>query len=234
MNATTPFTATNTKILPPRQFFIRLLPWLISVILVVLFTLAMLLLQVAGEKPADQVTVRKIDVALPPPPPPPPPLELQKPQSNTPAPTMDFIGMGDGPAMNYSVKPELGMENLEKIKPPKFDPESLDIQKTLSFSFPLIEVEKLDNIPRAVSSNSAKFPSSLINKGIKNVDTKVELIIDQKGKAYIKRIVDSVYPEMVEPIRHWVKGVRFTIPTKNGKPVQAVYPYTLRFVYRAE
>lgn len=224
-------THHHTK-MPVKQVLVRLLPWLLSVTMVVIFTFAMLLLQVAKKKEDTTVTLRKIDVALPPPPSPPPPLEMQKPQINTPTPTMDLIGMGEGPAMKYSTKPELGMENLERIKPPTFDPESLDIQKTLSVNFPLIDVEKLDNIPRAVSSDSPSFPSALVRRGITEVPTKVELIIDQKGKAYIKRIVDPVYPEMVDPIRRWVKGVRFTIPTKNGKPVQAVYPYTLHFVYR--
>lgn len=233
MTTTTKLSA-NSPGLPTRLMLIRLLPWMISVLLVTLFTLIILLLQSAGEKPNDTVTLRKIDVALPPPPPPPPPLELQKPRNNVETPTINLVGMGDGPVMKYSAKPEIGMENLEKIDPPKFDPESLDIQKTLSVNFPLIDVEKLDNIPRAVSSDSPKYPSSLINKGIRQVYAKVELIIDPKGKAYIKRIVDPVYPEMVEPIRHWVKGVRFTIPTKNGKPVQAMYPYTLHFVYRAD
>ena len=227
-------SSANSSRLPLPAIVLRLLPWGMSILLVVLFTLAMLMLQSVGEKPADTVTVRKIDVALPPPPPPPPPLELQKPRPDVETQTMNIIGMGDGPTMKYSVKPEIGTENLKKIDPPKFDPESLDIQKTLSVNFPLVDVEKLDNIPRAVASDSPKYPNSLINKGIRQVYAKVELIIDPKGKAYIKRIVDPVYPEMVEPIRHWVKGVRFTIPTKNGKPVQAMYPYTLHFVYRAD
>ena len=227
-------SSANSSRLPLPAIVLRLLPWGMSILLVVLFTLAMLMLQSVGEKPADTVTVRKIDVALPPPPPPPPPLELQKPRTDVETQTMNIIGMGDGPTMKYSVKPEIGTENLKKIDPPKFDPESLDIQKTLSVNFPLVDVEKLDNIPRAVASDSPKYPNSLINKGIRQVYAKVELIIDPKGKAYIKRIVDPVYPEMVEPIRHWVKGVRFTIPTKNGKPVQAMYPYTLHFVYRAD
>jgi hypothetical protein len=54
----------------------------------------------------------------------------------------------------------------------------------------------------------------------------------KKEKRTLKKIVDPVYPEMMSVIRDWVAGVQFTIPTKNGQPVQAVYLYTIKFIVR--
>lgn len=192
----------------------------------------MLILQNTDFKKEESVTVRSIETALPPPPPPPPPIELEQPVTDTATPTIDLIGAGAGPNLKYSAKPELGLSNLEKIEKPEFDKKSLNLRRALEVDFPLIEVKKLDNIPRAVSDGKIVFPRSLVQRGIKHVPTKVELIIDKNGRAYVKKIVDPVYPEMIEPIRTWVSGVKFTVPTKNGRPVQAVYLYTLNFRYR--
>ena len=180
----------------------------------------------------DEVTVRKIDVALPPPPPPPPPLQLEAKASDNDSPSIDLLGIGQGPSLRYSDTPSMSVPSLEKVEKPDFDVDSLDLRKTLSVDFPVIDVKNLDKIPRLLSKSAIKFPRSLVERGIRQVTTKVELIIDQNGKPYIKKIVDPVYPEMIDTIRETIKNARFTVPTKNGLPVQADYLYKLTFVYR--
>lgn len=210
------------------------LAWVLSGLLVALLIFAMLALQGVEPQPEDQVTVRRVDVALPPPPPPPPPPPIQVPKTDAfeSTPSINVAGLGSGPGLRYSDMPELVMDNLNRVDMPKFDVNSLNMAQTLSVDFPVLEVKNLDSIPRAVSSGSVRYPRSLSKRGIVNVETTVELIIDTRGKAYIKKIVDPVYPEMIEPIRQWVAGVQFTKPTKNGQAVQAVYLYSLVFHYR--
>ncbi|WP_045860257.1 hypothetical protein [Teredinibacter purpureus] len=207
-----------------------LLAWVISVGAVMGLFFVMLLLQTGDFTQEETVTVRKVDVALPPPPPPPPP--LLPPQDNTPMPSIDLMGSSTGPQMQFSDKPELSVSNMQTVERPTMDLDPLDLRQTLSFEIPTLAVENLDSVPKATSYKRVIYPRSLVNRGIKRVDTKVEIIIDQKGKAYVKKIVDPVYPEMMSVIRDWVAGVQFTIPTKNGQPVQAVYLYTIKFIVR--
>lgn len=207
-------------------------PWFVSAVIVMLVVSFSLLVKGDLDQKEDDVTVRKIDVALPPPPPPEPPVKPRTSPSNSPSPSVDLLGQSNGPAFEFSPKAELSLDNLEKVEAPEFDTSKLDLRKTLSLDFPIVEVKQLDEVPHAISTVSIRYPRSLVKRGIKRVDTQVELIIDQQGRAYIKKIVDPVYPEMIEPIRKWVKNVKFSIPTKDGRPIQAIYPYTIRFIYR--
>ncbi|HEY6527227.1 MAG TPA: hypothetical protein VIZ65_00935 [Cellvibrionaceae bacterium] len=213
----------------------RLLPWFISLAIVAIFTWLVLILQIATDKPTDEVTVRKIETiaTLPPPPPPPPPeLKTTKPQSAAPSISLINLGEGTGPGMVYKENSKMAINAMEQVQKPKFNKESLDIENNLSMSFPLHTVEELDSVPRLLSSNHISFPRRMRESGIDKVATKVEIIIDAKGKAYVKKIVDPVYPEMVEVIRKAINDSRFTVPTKNGRPVQAVYLYNLTFINR--
>jgi periplasmic protein TonB len=216
-----------------RWSFTRWVSCLLSAILVLTFTGAALLLQNQSEPPADTMTVRRVDtvIALPPPPSPP---EESKPMRDVKTLSINAQSLGgeSGTKVKFSIKPTFGIQQFEKIEQPKIATKPLDISELQSVDFPLIKVENLDSIPRAVSSGSNRFPNSLVRRGIREVYTKVEIIIDPTGKAFVKKIVDPVYPEMIDPIRRWVKDVQFTVPTKNGKPVQAIYLYTLHFVYK--
>ena len=209
-----------------------LLIWLLAIMLALFLVGVLLLLQQTVLAPEDEVIVRKVDVALPPPPAPPPPLKMQQPDVSSPTPSINVIGLGGGPSINFASMPSLGLTNLEKVEKPAFDLDSLSIRQAMSVNFPIIEMKDLDKRPRLISSQYGQFPNSLIKKGVKKVHTKVQIIIDDKGNVFIKKIIDPVYPEMIDVIRHWVKSARFTIPTKNGLAVQAVYDYNLIFEYR--
>jgi thiol-disulfide isomerase/thioredoxin len=210
---------------------IKLIPWILSLLIVLTLVMGMLHLQNKDVEQEETVTVRKIDVALPLPPPPPPPIQLEQSQTESNTASIDLMGMGAGPVLDYSKKPKVAKLKLAKVKLPKFDINSLDLSKTIAVDFALIEVKSLDQLPKIISSRYVQPPWSVIKRGITRIPTLVEIIIDQKGKAHIKKIVDPVYPEMVDTIRTWVENVRFSIPKKNGKPVQALYLYGLNFNY---
>lgn len=175
------------------------------------------------------ITLREVDIVIPPPPQPPPPIEVQTSDTFAP-PSVNLLGAGAGPAMQFSSNPRLSISNVQQITKPVYDFGRLDLSATLAVDFPLLEVKELDQIPRLVSTNRISFPQELRRKGIKRVETKVEIIIDQSGQAFVKRIIDPVYPEMMEVIRKAINDSRFTIPKKDGKPVQAIYLYTLVFI----
>ncbi|MBK8188289.1 MAG: hypothetical protein IPK77_14110 [Cellvibrio sp.] len=142
------------------------------------------MLDSATQQQDDQVEIRQLESFVPPPPPPPPPIKLQASEETPSAPSINLLGVGEGPR------------------------------------------------PKLVSSNHISFPPELSRRGINRVETKVEIIIDQTGRAYVKKIIDPVYPEMIAVIRKSINNSQFTVPRKNGQPVQAVYLYALNFSLR--
>jgi len=210
---------------------LKIMPWLFSLLLASSLVIAMLLFKFNDLKPEETVTVRKIDVALPLPPPPPPPMEVEQTKTESSSASIDLLGMGEGPKIQYSDAPKLEKPKKAKLKLPKFDMSSLNLGKAISIDFPILEVKSLDHIPQVISSKFVAPPKEIIRKGIKRIPTEVEIIIDQQGKPFIKRIIDPIYPEMIVTIREWIKHARFTVPKKNGQPVQAVYSYKINFNY---
>jgi len=217
----------------PGRLAMIVLPWIIGVLLILSLVALILLMKAAPLKEPEKLMVRSLDVAVPPPPPePPPPVKVQAQATTAPSPTVDLFGAGEGPSLSYARNPELTLDNLQRIEKPEFDKNTFDLSTNLSVDFPLLEVKELDSVPRLLSNNRISFPRQLREKGVDRVATKVEIIIDQQGKAYVKKIVDPVYPEMADVIRKAINDSRFTTPTKNGRPVQAIYLYTLVFINR--
>jgi hypothetical protein len=214
------------------QWVIKLIPWMLSLLLVVLMTWLMLKLESVAEKKEDRVEIRQLEAFVPPPPPPPPPIKMETSDISPSVPSINLLGGGAGPAMKYDDNPKLSFKRLEKITKPEFNLNDLDIRKDLTLDLPLFEVKELDQVPKLVSSNHISFPPELSRRGIDRVETKVEIIIDQTGRAYVKKIVDPIYPEMIPVIRKAINNSKFTIPLKNGQPVQAVYLYSLNFSLR--
>jgi hypothetical protein len=214
------------------QWVIKVIPWVLSLLLVGLMTWLMLKLESVAEKKEDQVEIRQLEAFVPPPPPPAPPIKMETSEVSPSVPSINLLGGGDGPAMKYDDNPKLAFERLEKITKPEFNLNDLDIRKNLTLDLPLFEVKELDQVPKLVSSNHISFPPELSRRGIDRVETKVEIIIDQTGRAYVKKIVDPIYPEMIPVIRKAINNSKFTIPLKNGQPVQAVYLYSLNFSLR--
>lgn len=216
-----------------KKYAREIMSWSLGLGLSLSLFMLMLLLRNPVLPQDEELLVRKVAFALPPPPPPPPPIQQRQSRTESETPTINLLGAGAGPSMEFSQTPKMSMANLLEIEKPDFDISSLDMASTISVSFPIVKVENLDAIPRALSHNISSFPRELSKRGIRRVDTRVEIIIDQHGRAYVKKIVDPVYPEMIEVIREWVANVRFTIPTKNGQPVQAMYLYSIIFNNRS-
>lgn len=214
------------------QWWLKCIPWLLSLLLVFMLIWIMLKLDSVSQPEEDDIEIRQVESFVPPPPPPPQPIKLQASEEMPSVPSVNLLGLGEGPQMQYDDNPKLSYSRLEKITKPEFNLNDLDIRKELTLDLPLFEVKELDGVPKLVSSNHISFPPELSRRGIKRVETKVEIIIDQSGRAYVKKIIDPIYPEMISVIRKAINNSKFTIPRKDGQPVQAVYLYSLNFSLR--
>jgi protein TonB len=213
----------------PNLLFTLLVPWMFGALSIFALLSLILLTKVEPAEKPETLVVRPLDVQLTPPPEPPPP-ERPVEQTSNPTPSINLMGPGNGPELTYSESAKPAMNNLAKVEQPQFDRNKIDLAANLSVDFPILEVQELDSVPRLLSTNRINFPRTLRERGVNRVATQVEIIIDQQGRAYVKKIIDPVYPEMVDIIRKAINDSRFTTPTKNGRPVQAVYLYTLMFI----
>lgn len=211
---------------------LALIPWLLSAMIVAGLVFSLHLLKQQPKAPKADLITRKIDVALPtPPPPPPPPIKTTSSSSEPSKTALNLASLGDGPSINYADKPTMTLPKVESLELPNFTIDAKMIQERLALDMPLLAVEKLDRVPQVVRQKYFPPPKSVRQKGVKRIKTQVELIIDQSGKPYIKRIVDPVYPEMEEVIRAWVSHAIFSKPKKDGRAVQAIYFYSINFNY---
>ncbi len=209
---------------------VKLLPWLLSLLITLVLVLFMIMFKTKPIPQEDIVTVRSINVEVRLPPPPPPP-EIQQTHEKSSSATINLIGLGEGPQLKYSDIPRLAKPKKNTLVIPKFDIDSLNLGQVMSVDFPTLKVKNLDQIPKVISYKFIKAPAKMVKRRIKRIESKVEIIIDQQGVPYIKSIVDPGYVEMIDIIRQWIKHARFTIPKKNGQPVQALYLYSLNFNY---
>lgn len=211
---------------------IRLSSILLAIAAVVAFTLLVLLFPERMAPPENEVLVRRIDLQLPPPPEPPPPVQQKADASQSEAASIDLTGFASSVELSYDSKPKINAVPLDEVEQPEFDMSTLNMRKTLSVQFPVVGVKSLDRMPQIVSSKQVSIPKELRRRGINRVETKVQIIIVETGRAYIKKIIDPVYPEMVVIIREYIENVQFTAPTQSGHPVQAEYLFELNFNYR--
>ncbi|WP_051235002.1 hypothetical protein [Marinimicrobium agarilyticum] len=176
----------------------------------------------------ERVIIRDVEVGLPPPPPP-PPKRAQRTETTASQLSINQIGNQSGPKVQFSERPTLANVKVEQIEQPEMDRNMMELDTEMSGNSRSFRVEKLDEVPQIVSSRDSRIPRELIQEGIRVVEAKVDIIIDTRGEAYIKRIVDAGYPQMVPVIRKHVDAVKFTIPKKDGNPVNGEYYFTIRF-----
>ena len=165
---------------------------------------------------------------LPPPPEQPAPVKQVQPADIS----VDVTGIAGPVSVEFNIQPSIAFTDIKEL--PKPDTRtSLERMDTTSLaSFPIFQVEELDATPKIIKTKGTRIAKSLRNQGIKRVETKIEIVINETGKAFIKKIIDPGYSEMVPIIREHISYVRFTPPTKFGKPVNAVYIYSLNFSER--
>lgn len=201
----------------------------LATLTVSLLFIGMLHIKEAVEPPKKSIIHAKISVATLPPPPPPPMIQTPAAASNPSA--INVVGLGGSVTMQYNDKPTMAMPTVTDLKLPTLDLKKFKVIDTFSSSVPMLQVEHLDRIPKVVRQQYIKPPKSVRKYGNNRIATKVELIIDPTGKPFIKKIIDPVYPEMIDIIRKWVQQARFEIPKKEGRAVQAVYLYGINFNY---
>ena len=192
---------------------------LLSLSLLATALLVMWLSQALRSAAPEQLTIREIALASPPPPPPPP---AQQQQVESPL-TLQVDGNG-AVLPNIEVTPSISIDRPElptvKTSQQQWQP--------LEINWEAFDLSQLDGLPSLLTALRVNFPKSLSRRGINRVLIKLDVLIDESGRATLINIVSNPYPELEGEIRNLVKNSRFTAPTREAQAVRA------RFVWPVE
>ena len=165
--------------------------------------------------------VREVAIAVPPPPPPPPPVV----QQNLVDSPVNLQIQGSGPVIQMiDVEPDIN------IAPPEMRDIATETAQwqSLDVNWDALDLNQLDSLPTLLTALRVNFPRSLSRQGVDQVLVKLDVVIDEQGRATLVDIVENPYPELRSEIERLVRNSRFTVPQKNNENVRA------RFIWPVE
>jgi hypothetical protein len=78
------------------------------------------------------------------------------------------------------------------------------------------------------------FPESLIERGIYEGQVNLTILVDERGRATVKRILAATHPELVDPVVKSVNRAVYTVPIRNGKPTKVLITRAVKFKARED
>jgi len=220
-----------------------------AVFLVFLLLTFMILMRLLDAKRLPERTIRTMEtvdeLALPPP----PPLEIQStpppppPPPSLPRLEIEIENISQPLVATLDPQIDLTMKNVE------FELESIPIDQpdVLAVKTPVdaipspkilpkpvirgpVSIGDLDSRPRLLNRPSTRYPSALLRRGIRSGNVVLEVTISINGRVKVRNVLSSSHPELTKMATSFASRARFSIPKKDGKPVEAIYrwPMTLQ------
>ena len=209
---------------------------MLSMVLATLLLAAMLLLSSLHTTPvlpaSKTVMIKNVQVYVPPPPPPPEPVQRR---SRNPA-------GGGSVKIDIQQKPvELGHMKLDtSFSNPNGVP-VLAGQSGLgktgfgagdfgngSFDA-IVSLDQLDGTPMVLGAPFMPVQNKLLRKGIRQYQVVFQIMIDENGKGWPVRVVQSPDPELDAVFMDYAAHVTFTPPLRKGAAVKAQYLWPVVF-----
>ena len=220
-----------------------------AVFLVLLLLTFMILMRLLDAKRLPERTIRTMEtvdeLALPPP----PPLEIQltppppPPPPSLPRLEIEIEDISQPLVATLDPQIDLTMKNVE------FELESIPVDQpdVLAVKIPVdaipspkilpkpvirgpVSIGDLDSRPRLINRPSTRYPSALLRRGIRIGNVVLEVTISTNGRVKVRNVLSSSHPELTKMATSFASRARFSIPKKDGKPVEAIYrwPMTLQ------
>ena len=182
------------------------------------------------------------EVALPPP----PPLEIQStpppppPPPSLPRLEIEIENISQPLVATLDPQIDLTMKNVE------FELESIPIDQpdVLAVKTPInripspkilpkpvirgpVSIGDFDSRPRLLNRPSTRYPSALLRRGIRSGNVVLEVTISTNGRVKVRNVLSSTHPELTKMATSFASRARFSIPKKDGKPVEAIYRWSM-------
>ncbi|HIG85282.1 MAG TPA: hypothetical protein EYG40_11210 [Verrucomicrobia bacterium] len=228
-----------------RSLIGRLVGGLFLVILLISFLIMMRLLDA---KRIPDRTIRTMETVPEMAPPPPPPLEIQEetpPPPPPPLPKLELQIESVAPPLIATLDSKIDLTmrtaDFELESNPELIPSPLPI-KTPKPAKPapapisrpkvqgLVSVGDLDSRPRLMNRPSTRYPSALLRRGVRSGTVILEVGISMNGRVKVRKVLSSSHPELTKMATSFASRARFSVPRKDGQPVNAIYrwPMTLQ------
>ena len=217
--------------------------------MVILLISFLLMMRLLDAKRIPDRTIRTIETVSEMAPPPPPPLEVQEetppPPPPPPLPKLELQIESVAPPLVATLDSDIDLtmrtanfeleSNLKVIpsplavkapKPAKLSPAPITRPKVQG----LVSVGDLDSRPRLLNRPSTRYPTALLRRGVRSGTVILEVGISMSGRVNVRKIISSSHPELTKMATSFASRARFSVPRKDGEPVNAIYrwPMTLQ------
>ena len=176
--------------------------------------------------------IRSVETLAPvsPPPPAPPPSTHSPPEPKLPdLPKLEIRTASVAPPLKARIKPILNPSLLKtdfelKTQPQAIvatmEPSTIEVRTTFN-------ADELDTAPMLIVKPTVSYPASLARQDILEGRVLLKVSISPDGRASILNVTESVHPELEPMARRFADRARFSPPTKDGRPVTAIYHWPL-------
>ena len=220
-----------------------------AVFLVILLISFLLMMRLLDAKRIPDRTIRTIETVSEMAPPPPPPLEVQEetppPPPPPPLPKLELqiesvasplVATLDSDIDLTMRTADFELESNPKViplplaikapKPAKLSPAPITRPKVQG----LVSVGDLDSRPRLLNRPSTRYPTALLRRGVRSGTVILEVGISMSGRVNVRKVISSSHPELTKMATSFASRARFSVPRKDGEPVNAIYrwPMTLQ------
>jgi len=215
-----------------------------GVFLVILLISFLIMMRLLDAKRIPDRTIRTMETVPEMAPPPPPPLEIQEetppPPPPPPLPKLELQIENVAPPLVATLDSKIDFTmrttNFELESNPEVIPSPLPIKapQPAPISRPkvqgLVSVGDLDSRPRLMNRPSTRYPSALLRRGVRSGTVILEVGISMNGRVKVRKVLSSSHPELTKMATSFASRARFSVPRKDGQPVNAIYrwPMTLQ------
>ncbi|CCQ11589.1 hypothetical protein PALB_24900 [Pseudoalteromonas luteoviolacea B = ATCC 29581] len=91
-----------------------------------------------------------------------------------------------------------------------------------------VHLSALDEQPKLLTPLTVSFPQSLIRQGIKQVDVKLDVLINENGRVTLISILANPFSELNQTLHLLVEQSQFTAPMQDSQPVRARFVWPLQ------
>ncbi len=175
-------------------------------------------------EPPERLVRTELEIFEPPPPPPPPPIDQRGSRSAGPA---LLLARVDSPivleVMDLDV--QLTSGELGGLGAGGWG----GVEDIGAASLQLVGFSDLDETPMVLFAPTITYPQDAIDHRIDEFEVKIHIMIDEEGRTFPVRIVESPFPGLDDEFAEYASKVVFSPPKRLGIPVKTEYLWPVVF-----
>jgi periplasmic protein TonB len=220
-------TATGGRYRRPDFIIGRARAFLYALILVVVMFVTLPFTEYLSDIGKNQMTIRRVDLTIPPPPPSDfdkePPLEQPKSENAAPK-FQEAPAPLDLSQLEMALNPGLGDAMAGAFAIPGFD-----LQPNAALAdLEIFELSDLDQVPRLKKGVKPRYPKELLSERVGGL-VRLKVLLDVNGHVRVLEVMESDRKEFETPAIEAAEQFLYDAPTRDGKPVNTQFILPIRF-----